>query len=483
MNDDLLIKINTLYEETYNIFDMGKMLDAKRNNEKYEIEMSKEYVESFDHIVNLISLKLISKSDNFYGSFFQRCLRKIRFDIETPTAINFKNGHFIMYFNPMLFLQLNVEQMQSSICHEVLHIISLHIIRKDDLRKKSISSLACNIAMDMVVNQYLDNIPPYAITIQSINVKYDLELEPYSTLEYYASAIQNKLDLLDEDTHGAEDDSKGELSEAEKSDDINNKDDVDMDINFNIENAHDIWEENDIDDKTLDDFIKKYVQNSLKGNTPSNIQGLFEDLQLEDDKISWEAYLKNLIGKLVSGKRKTSTRRDRRQPNRLDIRGQLNRYKPEIIVAFDISGSISDEEFKQASKEVLSLVKNYNNKITVIECDDMIRSVYSVKSEHDIRGRSVIGGGTMFSPVFEYANRKKCDLLIYFTDGVGENNLISIPQGYNVLWILCSDDKLSLSKSYGAVKRIKRIEAKDKYLEIKDLKTDGYSMNNQQPII
>ena len=46
------------------------------------------------------------------------------------------------------------------------------------------------------------------------------------------------------------------------------------------------------------------------------------------------------MGTVESNKKKTITRRNRRQPNRLDLRGELRNHKAEIAVAIDISGSI-----------------------------------------------------------------------------------------------------------------------------------------------
>ena len=77
-----------------------------------------------------------------------------------------------------------------------------------------------------------------------------------------------------------------------------------------------------------------------------------------------------------SNRKKTITRRNRRQPNRLDLRGELRGHKAEIAVAIDISGSISDEEFKQAIKEVLTIVKSHNQEITIIECDKEIKRTW-----------------------------------------------------------------------------------------------------------
>ncbi len=66
-----------------------------------------------------------------------------------------------------------------------------------------------NLAMDIVVNQYLDNLPPYSTTLKGVNLKYELNLEPYNSFEYYAENIQNVLNVLEESDEGEEDDSWG----------------------------------------------------------------------------------------------------------------------------------------------------------------------------------------------------------------------------------------------------------------------------------
>ena len=144
----------------------------------------------------------------------------------------------------------------------------------------------------------------------------------------------------------------------------------------------------------------------------------------------------------------------------------------------------SDEEFKQAIKEVLQIVKNYNHEITIIECDNEIRRTYKVKSVKDIKERINIRGGTKFTPVFEYANKKKLNLLVYFTDGKGEDRLEVIPRGYKVLWVISGrGDKLSLNNPYGAVKKLSKVEVKEDTIDMSDVRDDGYSMNNQQPML
>ena len=76
------------------------------------------------------------------------------------------------------------------------------------------------------------------------------------------------------------------------------------------------------------------------------------------------------------------------------------------------------------------------------------------------------------------------NLLIYFTDGKGEEKLKVIPKGYKVLWVISGrGDKLSLNKPYGAVKKLKEIEVKEDTVDMNDVRIDGYSMNNQQPML
>ena len=460
---------NYLYEKALEVVNTTEMVKARHKGEKYEVEVSREYKEAFFKLVDKVTLSILEEKDNFYGYFLFQMDRDIKFDIASPTGINFKGAKYVMYYNPIIFLELNIKQMECTIKHEILHVISLHLIRAKDLKNKY-STLAINMAMDIVVNQFLDYLPPYSITLEYVNNSYNLKLEPYQTFEYYVEKIQTELDLMDEDDEGEEND-KDEL--------------VNIGSEFDPEKTHEIWEDsNDIDEKTMQDFTEKFIDNANKGEIPSYLQSLISSLKNSKGELPWNLFLKKLMGTIESNKKKTITRRNRRQPNRLDLRGELRGHKAEIAVAIDISGSISDEEFKQAIKEVLQIVKNYNHEITIIECDKEVRRAYKVKSAKDIKDRIATGGGTQFSPVFEYANSKKINLLIYFTDGKGEDRLKVIPRGYKVLWVISGrGDNLSLKEPYGAVKKLSKVKIKEEVLDMSDVRSDGYSMNNQQPML
>lgn len=453
-----------LYEKA-NIL-ISLFLNKKHIAAKSKITIPEDFKEEFFSLVDKVNASLMLDKDNFYGYFLLQMSREIRFDIASPTAVNFKGATYVIYFNPIIFLNLTLKQMESTIKHEILHIVSMHLIRAKEC-KAGYSPLAVNMAMDIVVNTHLDNLPPYAVTLEWVNLNYSLKLLPFEPFEYYVEKLQTALDLL----------------EADKAEEDDTTTEEKIETGFNLEKTHELWQDSgDIDEKTLQEFTEKFIANSQKGSIPNYLESMISALKNSQGELPWNLYLRRLMGTVEGNKKKTITRKNRRQPDRLDVRGQLRSYKANLAVALDISGSISTEEFQQAIKEVLAIVKNYNHEITIIECDSAIRRVYKVKSVKDIKNRLAIHGGTKFTPVFEYANNNKVNLLVYFTDGKGEDQLLTKPKGYKTLWVISGrGDTLSLQDAYGPVKRLKNIEIKDTVLDMSNASfRDGYSMNDQE---
>jgi predicted metal-dependent peptidase len=431
-------------------------------------EIPKDFQNSFFNLVDKVNFMLLEDKDNFYGYFLLQMGREIKYDMSSPTSVIFNLSKYVIYFNPIIFLSLTLEQMESTIKHEIHHILSLHLLRAKELKVKY-STLAINMAMDIVVNQYLEYLPPYATTLEWVNVKYNLKLKPFNPMEYYVEEIQKELDLLEENEESEEDDTKD--SEIEKE--------------YDISKTHDLWEKSlTIDDKTVRELTEKFASEAQKGVVPMYIGSMLKKLKENKSEIPWNLYLKKLMGTLESDRKKTSTRRNRRQPDRLDLRGELRGHIAKITIALDISGSISDEEFHEAIREVLTIVKNYKHEITLLECDTDIKKAYKIKSINNIKERSTTGGGTKFAPVFKYVNSTDTNVLIYFTDGKGEERLSVLPKGYKTLWVISgAGDKLSLKETFGTIKKLRPVEITIDTIDLLDIKNEGWSMNSQQPII
>jgi predicted metal-dependent peptidase len=431
---------------------------------KYRISVPEDFRSSFFELTDQVNLKLMEDQDNFYGYFLFQMSRELRFDISSPAAVNFKGTGYVLYYNPLIFLKLDLERMESILKHEILHVLSMHLTRAKVL-KKSYSPVVLNMAMDLAINKYLTPLPPYAVTTEWINQMYGLNLEAYQSFEYYADRLQGTISLPKE----AGDMDVQKLYETD----------------FDASRTHDLWEESsEIEEKALQEFTEKAVRASEKGEPPAYLGNMIASLFNSRSELPWNLYLMRLLGTVESNKKKTVTRRNRRQPDRLELRGELRSHKARIVLALDISGSISDEEFMQAMKEVLNIVKNHNHELTVLECDDEIRREYQVKTIRDVKERTGSKGGTNFNPVFEYANTHEVNLLIYFTDGKGEEKLKVKPHGYKILWIISGrGDKLSLKEPYGAVMKLHSIAVKEEFVDLSEVTTSGYSMNYQEKII
>ncbi len=459
-------QVKGLYDDAYKI--INTFLQQKRQGDDAELQIPTEFEAEFFRLVDKVNLSLLADNDNFYGYFLFQLSREIRFDISSPTAINFQAAKYVLHFNPIIFLTLTLQQMETTIKHEILHVCSMHLIRARELKTRY-KPVALNMAMDVVVNAYLDYLPPYATTLEWVNLNYSLQMHPFEPFEYYAEKIQNALDLL-------------EVVEGDS--EADNPDGDSIETEYDPATIHDIWQDSsELDEQTLREFTEKVMDAAQKGSVPYYLAGLIATLRNSRGELPWNLYLQRLMGSAVSNPKKTITRRNRRQPDRLDIRGELRSHKAKIVVALDISGSISDEEFLQAIKEVFNIVKNYRHEIEIVECDSEIRRVYKVRSAQDVKDRLHIRGGTRFSPVFEYANAQKIDLLVYFTDGKGEERLQSIPRGYKTLWVISGrGENLSLKEAYGAVKKLNPVASKEHILDINDVERGGYSMNNHEKI-
>lgn len=219
------------------------------------------------------------------------------------------------------------------------------------------------------------------------------------------------------------------------------------------------WEAgNDADDAAaaVREFVNASVgmmNNESRGLMPGYFMSQVEDIN-KPAVLSWQAILKKYVGTVTANKRKTRMRLNRRQPERFDLSGTVDDKVLKIVVAIDTSGSMSDTMIGQVMNEIFAILAKRKHDITIIECDAEVRRVYKAKTPADIKKKVIGRGGTWFSPVIDYINKDKYfrdALLIYFTDGFGENE-IPKPRTYRNIWVVIHDARhLSVKETYGIV--------------------------------
>lgn len=384
------------------------------------------FMRDFYRLLDDLTFGLVKDGEDFYALFTRDMTKDVDFSLTWPLATVLEREAVHLLFNPISFLFLREAEARALIKHEVMHLILDHHSREGALKNRY-SQLAINLAMDVAVNQYIPFLPAFCEKLNSVNARLDLDLQFNETLEHYTAQIDRAL-------HNDQ-----TLEKKFK-----------KDHGVDFKRAHDAWTRgNDQKAEASREKLSRMLKQAGKLGYPDEISSLIKPEG--PPKISWGETLRKTLISMPAGRRKTVTRRNRRQPERLDLKGELRDFVPEVIVAFDISASIQDKDMKQFLTEILGITANYRRSIRVIECDDQIRADYRVTSPKDIRPMAQRRGGTAFTPVFELLKeegRSQC-LLVYFTDGQGEEALGVKPR-HEILWIV-TGPKLSLERPYGKI--------------------------------
>lgn len=368
------------------------------------------------------SLSKISKElmlkEPYYG-FFLIMLNKVwRKDL--PTAGVSKNGiNFQLAINEEFWTGLSEMHQMGLLKHELLHIAFGHLTSFSSFKNKKLA----NVAMDMEINQYIDEdwLPEGGINIDNYE---DLNLERKAGCRYYYDKLNQFQDEKDKKgTCGNEDMDKllDQVANGEVPD-------------------HSTWEEFDDLSEAEQKLIEKQLQKVLsdakeqtikkRGNVPGEIEGVIVIEEIVPPKFDWRGYIRRFTG--VSTK--VFTKKIRRKENRRyeENPGLKIKMRQHMLLAIDTSGSVSDSELQEFMGEIHHIYKAGVD-VTIMQCDTSIRSIepYKGKNEINVAGR----GGTEFDPVLDYynANQKKYTSLVYFTDGECYTSVV--PKG-NVLWVL-----------------------------------------------
>lgn len=192
-----------------------------------------------------------------------------------------------------------------------------------------------------------------------------------------------------------------------------------------------------------------------RGSLPGNIIDQINKLN-EPPQIKWQSLIVKQIGKQVCGKRKSPNRLNRRDPKSIYKKGNLNDRLHPIVVAFDVSGSVSNKELMYFLNELQALSDKMKLPITYIQFDWDIQNVETIapneKASFNLHGR----GGTSFQPVFDYLKDEqypKETQLFIFTDGGGEREINN--RGYKKYqWIISGNQYLSVQNESRPVIRL-----------------------------
>ncbi len=302
----------------------------------------------------------------------------------------------------------DTEQM-AVLLHELHHISLGHIFMSSDFSNHE----KFNIAADAEVNCYIKGLPDGHIDVHKLGLP-----EKMGVKWYY-----NHLPQFDNNN------SSGSL-ESKLIDDHSNWED--------FSNVPDIQKE--LIQNQIDTQLKQAAELTIKqnGTIPGCLKDIIKILLTEKPRIyNWKSHFRRMLGTAIDVSFKKTYQRESKRFNKTP--GIKLKRKVHILVAIDTSGSIHNTELLDFFNEIHHIYKT-KAKITIIECDSKIQSIWEYKGSQEIKitGR----GGTDFKPAIDYYrdNIKEYSMFVFFTDGYAPIDNLNVPNN-NMLWLITSNGR------------------------------------------
>ena len=328
----------------------------------------------------------------------------------TRMACPVRCGRRRVEFNPEFVSQMTDEGLEEALKTEGIRILLKHPYeRKPDQCCDQAIALGSNITIG----------DQYHYGNFKIEKPQDFGLEYNRPYEWYSRKIQELLPPGDGNGDGNGEHAR---SNSEKFQDLSA-----------------LWEEDEMAVAMINGIIDSTKNwGSLAGNMAEAI------IASTKAKIDWRNVFAGFRASVLSSKRKLT----RMKPNRrtgFDNMGSTRLFTTRLLVAVDVSGSISSEALSYFYGVVNSAFRYGFEAIDVIQFDCGITQVQSLKK--CMKDVVAVGrGGTSFDEPILYAHEKGYDGLLILTDGYASEP--AIPEGMKCKIIWVCEDKSSYEKNH-----------------------------------
>lgn len=374
--------------------------------------------------------------------------------VENDTLeVPIRTGNRKVEFSPSL-----LENERDSILVEMFKIEMFRILLKHPYQRqppyaeKALLTMASNVTIADVYDV------PLLIRKQmsgtSLQLPHGLCFEEYYQILKGQTAkaipLDGNEDGEDGDGVGEDEDNQGEGQDSEG----NGDNDGDGGRNKGLKDAQvsELWEEDPEACCEINDMIEVAIASNTWGTVPGSMQGLIKaSLKVDMDYRRMLSIFKTSV---LSSKRHLT----RMRPNRrfgFDAMGSRYDLKANLLIAVDVSGSVTDRSLEFFFSAIGRLFKFGVEKLDVLQFDSEIKGIPEAfkKARKSIK---IIGrGGTDFQPVADYyCNHPEYDGLIFFTDGFAESPTYSTKRVIDVLWVL--SNKSDYESNSERLKKLKR---------------------------
>ena len=333
----------------------------------------------------------------------------------TQMSCPLRSGRKKLEYNPDIVREMSDEALEEALRAEAVRLLLKHPYER---RPDGCSQKSMGLASNLVVG---DN---YKHPRLRMETPQDMGLKTGMSYEWYARMVEQQ--NSSGGGNGQDDNDEGSQSDA---------------LSDKYRDLAELWDEDELTVQMINEVINTTKSwGSLGGNFAELLQASVRA------KINWRNIFAGFRASIISSKRKLTRMRPNRRTG-FENMGSVRRFDTKLLVAVDVSGSISTESLKYFYGVINSAFRYGFESIDVIQFDCGVRAVHSLKKV--IRDVAIIGrGGTSFQEPIDYAHENGYDGLVVLTDGYAPEPII--PSGFKtgILWVCENESCLNHHKKW-----------------------------------
>ena len=324
-----------------------------------------------------------------------------------------RSGRKKLEYNPDIVREMSDDGLEEALRAEAVRLLLKHPYER---RPEGCSQKAMGLGSNLVVG---DN---YKHPRFRIETPEDFGLKTGMSYEWYARMVEQQNESGGQGGNDGDDDGQQSMSDKHR-------------------DLAELWDEDELTVQMINEVISTTKSwGSLGGNFAELLQASVKA------KINWRNIFAGFRASIISSKRKLT----RMKPNRrtgFENMGSVRRFDTKLLVAVDVSGSISTESLRYFYGVINSAFRYGFESIDVIQFDCGVRAVHNLKKV--IKDVAIVGrGGTSFQEPIDYAHENGYDGLVVLTDGYAPEP--TIPDGFKtgILWVCENESCLKQHKKW-----------------------------------
>ena len=341
------------------------------------------------------------------------CTHSIEPNPSMPCPV--RSGARKVEYNPAFLEEMGDEALDQALRTEAIRILLKHPYQR---RPDACSQQAVAVGSNLTIG---DN---YRFGSLRVERPSDYDLPSGREYEWYSRRIQELLPL-DGNGGGAGD---GSGSEGQGGGDGDSRTDRLTDNAERNAALSGLWEEDELAVAMIDGIIEGTREwGTLAGDFAERLKASARS------RINWRNVLSGFRASILSTERKLTRMRPNRRTG-FDNMGSIRRFDTRVLVAVDVSGSISSEDLSYFYGVVNSAFRYGFTAVDVIQFDAGVRVVQTLRKV--MRDVAVLGrGGTSFQEPVDYAHEEGYDGLVVLTDGYAPEPVIPAGMRCKVVWV------------------------------------------------